>query len=350
MTTSTTRRGGVREEIARPERPISAPERRSDDVSQGRDGGSEGLARALGIFSLGLGLAQISMPGDFARWIGVPPDDGARAALRAVGLREIVSGLGLLAQPGAPGWAWARLGGDLMDIALLGAALSRPDVEHERLAAALATVLGVTGLDLSCGAQLSGGTSGLIARASQIGGRPIDVKAAITINRPQAEIFRFWRDFSNLPRFMSHLEAVQVLDDRRSRWRAKAPANTTVEWEAEIVDERPDELIVWRSLEGAQVPNAGSVRFAPAPGGRGTEVHVALQYQAPGGAVGATIARLFGEEPGQQVRSDLRRLKQVIEAGEVIVSSATIDGPNLFQPPAQPPERRPAPQPGLRRA
>jgi uncharacterized membrane protein len=117
----------------------------------------------------------------------------------------------------------------------------------------------------------------------------------------------------------------------------RAPAGTEVEWDAELIDDQPHRLIAWRSLEGADIPNAGVVRFVPAPGNQGTEVHVELSYDPPGGRVGALFAKLFGEEPQQQVASDLRRLKQVLEAGEVIKSDSSIyRGPHPAQPPAQP--------------
>jgi uncharacterized membrane protein len=160
----------------------------------------------------------------------------------------------------------------------------------------------------------------------------------ITINRSANEIYAFWRDFENLPRFMSHLESVQETEGQRSHWKAKAPAGMTVEWDAEIIDDTPGERISWRSLEGADVPNAGSVRFKPATGGRGTVVTVEIEYQPPGGALGAAIAKLFGEEPQQQVSDDLRIFKQVMETGEVVRSDATIHGPHLAQRPAQPPK------------
>ncbi|HWE63978.1 MAG TPA: SRPBCC family protein [Chloroflexota bacterium] len=162
----------------------------------------------------------------------------------------------------------------------------------------------------------------------------MDVKKAITINRSPEEIYQFWHDFRNLPRFMDHLESVQMTGEKRSHWKAKAPAGTTVEWDAETVDDQPNQRIAWRSLTGAAVDNAGSVRFVPAPGGRGTEVHVELRYDPPGGALGATVARIFGEEPGQQVSDDLRRFKQVLETGEITRSDASVRGKG----PAQPPE------------
>ena len=154
----------------------------------------------------------------------------------------------------------------------------------------------------------------------------LHVKKSVTINLPPHEVYRFWRELDNLPRFMIHLERVTTIGHQRSHWVVKAPAGTTVDWDAEIVEDRPDEFIAWRSLDGASVPNRGSVRFAHAPGDRGTEVHVDLAYEAPAGSVGVTLAKLFGEEPGQQVRDDLRRFKQVMETGEVVRSDGSLDG------------------------
>jgi uncharacterized membrane protein len=138
----------------------------------------------------------------------------------------------------------------------------------------------------------------------------MDVKKAITINRSPAELYQYWHDFENLPRFMKRLASVQTTGAGRSHWTAKGPAGTTVEWDAEVVDDRPNELIAWRSLPGATVDNAGSVRFAPAPGDRGTEVRVELRYDPPGGALGATVAKLFGEDPTQQIPDDLRQVRR----------------------------------------
>jgi uncharacterized membrane protein len=165
----------------------------------------------------------------------------------------------------------------------------------------------------------------------------MDVQKAVTVNRSVEETYRFWRDFQNLPRFMRHLEAVQVTGDGRSHWRAKGPAGKAVQWDAEIVEDQPNRRIAWRSLPGADVANGGDVRFEPAPGGRGTEVYVELHYDPPAGALGALAARLFGEEPAQQVQEDLRRFKQVLETGTVTASEATLHGrPHPAQPPEAP--------------
>ena len=144
----------------------------------------------------------------------------------------------------------------------------------------------------------------------------VRVEKTITINRSPEEVYAFWRDFENLAQFMEHLESVKT-EGNRSHWVAKAPLGMTVEWDAEVYNETPGEMIAWRSLEGSEVDTAGSVHFKPAPGGRGTEVTVNLKYNPPGGKVGAAFAKLFGEEPSQQISEDLRRFKRIMETGEI---------------------------------
>lgn len=150
----------------------------------------------------------------------------------------------------------------------------------------------------------------------------VRVDTSVTINKPAAEIYQLWRNFENLPRFMSHLESVTVQNGNRSRWVAKAPMGQSVEWDAEIINEEENRLIAWRSVGDAVVESAGSVRFEEAPGDRGTEVRVKIEYMPPGGVAGAMVAKMFHEEPSQQVKDDLRRLKQILEAGE----AATTEG------------------------
>jgi uncharacterized membrane protein len=149
----------------------------------------------------------------------------------------------------------------------------------------------------------------------------IHVSKSVTIERPVGEIYRFWRNLENLPRVMGHLESVRELPDGRSHWTAKGPAGSKVEWDAEVLVDRENEIISWRSVKDATVPNEGTVRFKSLDDGRRTEVKVSFTYHPPGGKVGAAIARLFGEEPSQQVGDDLRRLKQELETGSVMTSA-----------------------------
>ena len=151
----------------------------------------------------------------------------------------------------------------------------------------------------------------------------MDARSAITINAPPGEVYARWRDLERLPSFMDHLESVRETGAGRSHWVAHAPAGRTVEWDAEVIDDVPGERLAWRSLEGSSVQSSGSVRFRPAPRDQGTEVFVELSYSPPGGALGALVAKLFGEEPNQQISDDLRRFKQIVETGEIARSDGS---------------------------
>ena len=289
---------------------------------RGKKGQGVGLARALGWFSIGLGLAEVVAPHRIATLIGVRGDH--RILIRLLGIREIASGIGILTQRRPTEGVWSRVGGDVIDLACLGAAFLSPGTCQRRAVAATATVLGVTLVDVVCVQQLSS--------------RPVRVRQSIMINRSPAELYQFWRDFQNLPRFMYHLESVRTTGQDRSHWVAKAPAGATVEWDAVITAEHPHSLIAWRSLEGADVEHTGSVRFESAPGGRGTVVTVEIAYDPPGAVIGRGFANLFGEAPEQQVQDDLRRFKQVMETGEVIRSDGSLQGMGkVAQRPARPP-------------
>ena len=155
----------------------------------------------------------------------------------------------------------------------------------------------------------------------------IHVESSITVHRPVEEVYSFWRNFENLPQIMKHLEKVEVLEGGRSHWTAKAPAGLNVSWDAEIITERRNELIGWRSLADSHIANAGSVRFNPTQGGQGTEIHVSLEYVPPAGQLGAAIARLLGEEPQVQVEADLQRFKQMMEARATRPASSPMNPP-----------------------
>jgi Predicted integral membrane protein len=135
----------------------------------------------------------------------------------------------------------------------------------------------------------------------------------ITIDQTPEEVFRFWRNFENLPRFMEHLKEVKITGANTSHWIVKGPAGTTVEWDAVIHNEIPNKLIAWRSVESSDVNNAGSVEFNPVREGQATELKIEISYEPPAGKIGATVAKLFGEEPGQQLEDDLRHLKHLLE-------------------------------------
>ncbi|MBX9624116.1 MAG: SRPBCC family protein [Gemmataceae bacterium] len=169
------------------------------------------------------------------------------------------------------------------------------------------------------GLSFANGTGPATAVAAGAG---VKVEHGVTVNAPVEEVYRRWRDFERLPDFMTHLQSVKVHDDKKSTWTARAPAGMTVRWEAEVVTDTPNQVIAWRSLPGSDVDTAGSVHFRMAPAGRGTEVRVSLKFDPPGGKFGSFVARLFGENPDQQVRGDLRRFKQLVETGE----TPTVEG------------------------
>lgn len=154
-------------------------------------------------------------------------------------------------------------------------------------------------------------------RARLGGTRGVRAEAAITIYKPQIEVYAYWRNFENLPNFMDHLIEVNDIDGTRSHWVAKGPLGVQVEWTAEIVNDVAPDLISWRTVEDSEVVSAGSVRFTQAPGDHGTEVRVVLQYDPPAGKVGATVAWMLGEDAQTAIEEDLRRFKQLIETGEI---------------------------------
>lgn len=275
------------------------------------------LMTGLGWFSIGLGLAEVLAPERLSELIGL--DNGDSSLLRFYGLREIVAGVGILSQSQPVGWVWGRVAGDMLDLATLGAKLTSDEHDRPRVAVATAAVLGVTVLDLICAQRLSERPAAEKTRKAHQ-----HVTKTITVNRAADEVYRFWRNLENLPRFMSNLESVQVVDERRSRWAASGPAGKRFAWEAEITDDQPGSRISWCSVRGSDVHNHGTVRFETAPGGRGTVVTVELEYEPPAGVVGAAIAKAMGSEPGQEIAQDLRHFKQIMETGEVTHSDASI--------------------------
>ena len=282
------------------------------------------LAKGLGWFSIGLGLAELLAPRAIASISGV--SNKHTGLIRLYGLREIGAGITIFAQEKPTEGVWSRVAGDALDLATLGIAATNPEAKLGRVAFATANVLAVTALDVMCAMQLSNGSN-----------RGIHAKASCIVNSTPEEVYQFWRNFENLPRFMRHVDSVTETGDGRSHWKVKGPAGMEVEWDATIVADVPNEVITWRTLENADVDHAGAVRFERATGGRGTIVKVNIEYNPVGGVLGATVAKLFGEEPQQQLDDDMRRFKQMIEVGEVVVSEGPLLGTGYMeQRPAQP--------------
>ena len=282
------------------------------------------LAKGLGWFSVGLGLAELLAPRAIAGISGVSKE--RTGLIRLYGLRELASGIAIFSQEKPTEAVWSRVAGDALDLVSLGVACTSSDAKRGRITFATANVLAVTALDVICAMQLSNGNK-----------QGIHAQGVCIVNATPEEVYQFWRNFQNLPRFMRHVNSVEELGDGRSHWKVKGPAGMEVEWDATIVADVPNEVITWRTLENADVDHAGAVRFERAAGGRGTIVKVNIQYNPIGGVIGSTIAKLFGEEPEQQLDDDLRRFKQVMEVGEVVVSDATLLGTGYFaQRPGQP--------------
>ena len=157
--------------------------------------------------------------------------------------------------------------------------------------------------------------------------KDIQIEKTVTIDCSQEGLYNYWRDFTNLPRFMGHLKSVSVDETgTKSHWVANAPLDFNVEWDAEIVKDESDRLIAWNALDNADIHNCGFVRFEPATGNRGTEVKVVLEYQPLGGALTNAIAKLFGESPQEQIGDELNRFKQLMETGEIATTEGQPQG------------------------
>lgn len=285
------------------------------EIGSIRNGDGTALARGLAWFSMGLGAAELAVPHELARLIGVGARRPAPIVMRALGAREIASGLNLLIGRERPVGAWARVAGDVVDLALLAWAARTHCTHRERLAVAIGAVLGVTALDVIAGRRL--------ARRAAV--RP--VTAAITIHRSPEEVYAFYCDLENLPRFMEHVESATVIDERNAHWVVARPDGGVVEWDAELVDDIPGALLSWQTKGTAALAHRMTVRLRPAPGHRGTEVVTEVHLRGP---VRGPLAKFLAR---QQLEGDLRRLKQLLETGEVVRSDASIY-PGLH--PAQP--------------
>jgi uncharacterized membrane protein len=303
-------------------------------VNDTPEAGARPLARALGVASAALAVPMLASPRSVARLVGVDDVDVAPQVIEAVGVREVLHALTLLT--GSPRNAWTRVAGDALDLTLLGRALagSRGD-RRTKVSGATAAVAGLAVLDT---------VAAIRSRHSGQHGRgrpgPLALVASVTVRSSPQEVYSYWRDFENLPRFMGHLRSVTVDGQGRSTWTAEAPIRRQVTWQAEMTGDEPGRRISWKSLPGSDIANSGTVHFAETPDGTGTEVRVRLHYDVPGGAIGRVVARVWGEEPSQQVHDDLRRFKALMETGDIVRSDAMPDGVDsghqMSQRPAQP--------------
>jgi uncharacterized membrane protein len=258
------------------------------------------IAYALGWLSIGVGLAQIFAPRAVSRLIGAPRYS---RIVRAMGVRELVTGIGMLTGRNPAPWLWSRVAGDVADGALLGAASLARGADRKRIGVTAAAVAAAAALDSHSAKRLTArvGATGLI-----------HVRESVVIGQPADRLYEFWRNVENLPRVMRHLQSVSLTGGNRSHWVAAGPAGMTIEWDSEIIVNRPDEELAWQSIPGSGVYNAGSVQFEPVDR-NSTQVTVHMAYRPPAGPVGVAIASLFGREPQQEIEADLRGFKQVME-------------------------------------
>jgi uncharacterized membrane protein len=313
-----------------------APWHSSDYVASEKDP----VTNFLGWFSIGLGLAEVLAPHAVARLIGVDEEEHT-TLLRAYGVRELAAGVGILTRPKPTYWMWNRVIGDAIDLRSLSNAMSTRGNDKSRLKMAALAVAGVTALDIVSSMRL---TSEASPAAGEDPGsyKTADtdnnnvLAAVVTVNKPIEEVYNFWKDPRNYADFMDQIESVTLTTGGRSRWKVKAPPGLGVEFDAKIVNDLPNELIRWSSVDSENVDSTGTVRFRSAPGNRGTVVTLEMEYTPRGGRVGARIAKMFATVPKTQLKNDLRRFKQLIEIGEVVKSDSTsVPGMHPAQPPSQ---------------
>jgi uncharacterized membrane protein len=314
----------------------SAP-RHSDDVFASE---RSPVTNFLGWFSIGLGLAEVVAPQAVARIIGVD-EDRHSTLLRAYGIREIAAGVGILTRPKPTYWMWNRVMGDAVDLASLGRAMQSERNDHGKLRMATAAVLGVMALDIVDSVRLTSEASpaagkdpGSFTAAASDGDTAVTA-AVVTVNCPIEEVYEFWKNPRNYAQFMDQLDSVNPTTGGKSRFKIKAPPGLSLEWDSEIVQDIPNELIRWAATDESSIDNTGIVRFQKAPGNRGTIVTLLVEYKPKAGALGAAAAKFFSAIPKTQMANDLRRFKQLIEIGEVVKSDSTAV-PGMH--PAQPPE------------
>jgi uncharacterized membrane protein len=285
------------------------------------------LAQGLGWFSIALGAVAVLAPRALGSLTGVGRESGG--LMRSAGVRELATGVGILSRRNAAPWLWGRVVGDVVDLAVLATGLRAENPARGRAAVSFAAVAGVLALDALAASHLT-----RHARHPLVSGvaAPTDLyfEASIATARTPDECYRFWRNIENLPRFMGNLESVRALDERRFHWVAKDSVAAAYEWDCEITEDRPGAALAWRTLDGAQIPNAGSVIFEPAPHGRGTIVRLSIHYSPVAGRLTGALEKLLRQDPQSQVREDLRRFKQLLESGEIATTHGQATGRRTF--------------------
>ena len=267
------------------------------------------LSRAVGWAGLGIGVAEVLAPRVVGAVAGLERGTTTSLAVRAKGLSDVLLGLGILLRPRRPGPMWARVATDVIGLGLLAWSVRGRHTAQARGIASLVASAGALAVDAFAARE--------ITRAQEEAAPP--VMFSVTINRPPAEVYAFFRRLENLPLFMDYLDSVEQ-HGSRSHWVARLPLAGTVSWDAELVTDLPGERLAWQTVAGSTFAHRGNVTFAQRPGGTGTEVRVEMEVELPGVDGSATLAKLLTRA---QIKGDLRRLKQVLETGEVLFSDAT---------------------------
>ncbi len=280
--------------------------------SQGRAGA---LARGLGWFSIGLGIAEIVAPHAITRALGLRRQEGL---MRAYGLREIGTGVGILMAEDPAPWIWGRVGGDALDLATVAGGLGSS--KRGRALLALVALGGVTAVDVACGRQL-GQARERTDSDGRVAGAPGDAPEAersITIGKAAQELYERWRHPGTLAQVMAPFAAVRAAEGGTMQWQVAGPLGHSLDWETETAGDQPGVATGWRSLPGARVPSEGSIRFRPATGGRGTVATLRVRFDPPGGLIGDAAAKLLGGlVPATIADTALRRFKSLVETGEI---------------------------------
>jgi uncharacterized membrane protein len=310
-----------------------APWHSSDFVASEKDP----VTNFLGWFSIGLGLAEVFAPQAVARLIGLREDEHT-TLLRAYGVRELAAGVGILTRPKPTYWMWNRVLGDAVDLKSLRNAMDGDGNDRRKLRLAAVAVAGVTALDIVSSMRLTSEASPAAGedpasyKTADTGNENV-IAAVITVNKPVEEVYSFWKDPRNYALFMDHMESVHPTTGGLSHWKVKAPPGLSVEFDARITQDLPNELIRWASIDSANIDSTGTVRFRAAPGNRGTVVSLDVEYKPKAGPLGAKLGKFFATIPKTQLQNDLRRFKQIIEIGEVVKSDATaVPGMHPAQP------------------
>jgi uncharacterized membrane protein len=288
-----------------------------------RSGQRSDLGRSLGWFSVALGIGELVAPKAVARLVGARPTTAAKLAIRLAGLRELGTGAAILMMPNRPLPLALRAVGDAIDLGLLGLAATQRRARGGRLAITAAAVAGIAALDVAASMRS--------ARQLEAANHP--VVFSVTIAKSPREVYDFFRKLERLPLFMDYLDSVEETG-ARSHWTAKHPIAGEITWDAELVEDRPGEVIAWKTVDNARFELDGRVTFAAAPGTTDvTEVRVEMKLGFMGRRPSALLAKWFAEP---QVKGDLRRLKQILETGEVLYSDASQHAkPHPAQPAAK---------------